>query len=134
MNPGDERGRLAPRPGPLGYDTSGGFGPTDDFDSPSEVDATFFTQRRVAFGYGLLFLIVVLGAPALNIVLGWWTSARLLGGMSPSFALLAVGLYAFFFVLALAAASLANAVEDAMLGSLDGDDTDGDTVITGGPP
>lgn len=91
--------------------------PQDDFDTPTEVNANFRTQRRVAVSYGLVFLVVVLGVPALNIVLDWWTEARLLGGMSPSFVMAAVGLYVFFFVLAVAAASLANAVEDGMLGS-----------------
>lgn len=104
-----------------GYDTDLG-GPADDFDTAIEVEATFRTQRRVALAHALVFLVVVLGAPALNLVLDWWTDARLVGGMSPSFVLLAVGLYGFFFVLALAAASLANGVEDGMLGGLEGED------------
>lgn len=106
--------------------------PQDDFDTPTEVNANFRTQRRVAVAYGLLFLVVVLGVPAFNIVLDWWTEARLLGGMSPSFAMAAVGLYVFFFVLAMAAASLANAVEDGMLGS-HRDDPDGPRRVEPGP-
>lgn len=96
--------------------------PADEFDSPTEVEATFRTQRRAALSHMVLFLMVVFGVPALNIVLDWWTRARLLGGMSPSFVMAAVGLYVFFFVLAVAAASLANGIEDGMLGDHAGDD------------
>jgi len=107
----------------VGYDTVWSEPDTaDDFDTALEVEAAFRTQRRVALAHALVFLLVVLGAPVLNIALDWWTRARLLGGMSPGFALVAIGLYIGFFVLALAAASLANGVEDAMLGPVGGDE------------
>lgn len=91
----------------------------DEYDTAAEVDATFRTQRRIAIGYFLVFLIVTVGVPSLTLVLDWWSSGRVIGGMSPNFAMAAVGLYVFFFALALAAASLATAVEDRMLGGPD---------------
>lgn len=90
--------------------------PVDEYDTPAEVDATFRTQRRVAVGYFLVFLSVTIAVPTLTLVLDWWSSGRLLGGFSPNFLMVAVGLYAFFFLLAVAAATLATAVEDRMLG------------------
>jgi len=42
-------------------------------------------------------------------VLDWWSSGRLIGGMSPNFAMAAFGLYGFFLILGIAAASLATA-------------------------
>ena len=91
----------------------------DEFDGPAEVEAAFRTQRRVAAGYFVVFLLVTLGVPTLSLVLGWWSHARLLGGMSPSFLMAAFGLYVVFFVLALLASSLADAIEDRMLGATD---------------
>lgn len=88
----------------------------DEFDTPTEVAATFSTQRRIATGYFAVFLAVTLAVPTLSLTLGWWSQSRLVGGMSPSFVMAAGGLYAFFFGLAFAAASLAGAVEDRMLG------------------
>lgn len=88
----------------------------DEFDTPAEVDATFRTQRRIAVGYFLVFLVVMFGVPALTLVLDWWSAGRLLGGMSPYFVMAALGLYAFLLLLAIAAATLSNAVEDRMLG------------------
>ncbi|HUH07901.1 MAG TPA: hypothetical protein VML96_08845 [Egibacteraceae bacterium] len=93
--------------------------PLDEYDTAAEVDATFRTQRRIAIGYFLVFLVVTIGVPALTLVLDWWSSGRVIGGMSPNFAMAAVGLYVFFFALALAAARLATAVEDRMLGGPD---------------
>jgi hypothetical protein len=92
--------------------------PLDDFDTTAEVDATFRTQRRVAIGYFAVFLAVTLAVPALTLVLGWWSSGRIVG-MSPSFVMAAGGLYAVFFLVALAASSLADAIEDRMLGGGD---------------
>lgn len=103
--------------------------PIDEYDTLAEVDATFRTQRRIAVGHSLVFAIVTLAVPTLTLTLDWWSTGRLLGGFSPSFLLAAVGLYVFFFLLALAAATLATAVEDRMLGgraaSLSDDDDRG---------
>jgi hypothetical protein len=87
-----------------------------EYDTPAEVDATFRTQRRIAIGYFLMFLVGVLAIPLLTALLDWWSIGRLVGEMSPGFAMVAVGLYAFFFALGLGAATLTNAVEDRMLG------------------
>lgn len=88
----------------------------DEWDSPAEVEAAFRTQRRVAVGYFLVFLAVTFVVPVLSVTWAWWTGARLLGGMSPSFLMVAGGLYVFFLVLGVMAATLADAVEDRMLG------------------
>lgn len=90
--------------------------PPEEHDTPAEVDATFRTQRRIAVGYFLLFLAVTIAVPALTLVLDWWSSGRLFGAMSPNFVMAAAGLYLFFFLLAVAAGSLATAVEERMLG------------------
>jgi hypothetical protein len=91
----------------------------DEFDTPAEVDATFRTVRRVAVGYFAVFLVVVCAVPGLTIALAWWSEGRLLGGMSPNFVMAAFGLYVFFFVIGLAAATLSTAVESRMLGGQD---------------
>jgi hypothetical protein len=96
-----------------------GWGRIDEYDSPAEVDATFRTQRRIAFGYFTIFLVVTLSVPALTLVLDWWSQGRVIGGLSPSFLMAAGGLYLFFFLLAAAAAALATSVEDRMLGAPD---------------
>lgn len=88
----------------------------DEWDSPAEVEATFRTQRRVAVGYFLVFLVVTFTVPVLSLTWTWWTHARLFGGMSPSFLMAAGGLYVFFLALGLLAATLAEGVEDRMLG------------------
>lgn len=88
----------------------------DEHDSPAEVDAAFRTQRRIALAYGGLFLLATLGVPLLTLALDWWSDGRVLGGMSPNFVMAAGGLYVVFFLLAVAAATLANSVEDRMLG------------------
>lgn len=92
-------------------------GAADEFDSPAEVDAAFTTQRRLAFGYFAVFLVVTFAAPLLSLTLDWWSQARIVGGMSPNFVVAAVGLYLFFFALGLRAAKVAEAVEDRMLGA-----------------
>ena len=91
-------------------------------DTPAEVDALFRTQRRIAVGYFAVFQLVTLGVPALTLVLDWWSQGRVVGGMSPAFAMAAVVLYAFFALLAGAAGALASAVEDRMLGDPTRDD------------
>jgi hypothetical protein len=91
-------------------------GMPEEFDGPAEVAAAAATQRRVALGYAAVFLLGILAVPVLTVTLPWWSQARLLGGMSPSFLVAAIGLYGFFLALGIAAASLARSVEDRMLG------------------
>ncbi|MCP2262916.1 hypothetical protein ACFQHV_19230 [Promicromonospora thailandica] len=97
----------------------------DEHDTPAEVDAAFRTLRRVAITHVVLFLVAVLGVPALSLTLGWWSDGQLAGGMSPGFAMAAFGLYAFFLVIGLAAASLSSAVEARMLGGRHTGEDDG---------
>lgn len=89
----------------------------DEFDTPAEVDAVFRTQRRIAFGYALLFLGGVLIIPALTQFTDWWTTGRLAGWWTTSFAAEGPGLYLFFFLLGVSVASLSSGVENRMLGS-----------------
>lgn len=98
----------------------------DEHDTPAEVDATFRTLRRVAIGYVTVFLVAVTGVPALTLTLGWWSEGRLIGGMSPGFVMAAFGLYVFFFLIGLAAATLSTAVEARMLGGPGDDRTTSD--------
>jgi uncharacterized membrane protein len=104
---------------------SGDDGDPEEFDHPAEVAAAAVTGRRVALGYAAVFLLVILAVPALTLLLPWWTEARLPGGLSPSFLVAAVGLYATFLALGIAAATLARSVEDRMLGG-GGSDPDHD--------
>ena len=94
----------------------------EEFDGPAEVEAAARTQRRIAIGYGLVFLVGVLTVPLLNLTLPWWSESRLLGGMSPSFVTVAGGLYLFFLVLGISVVTLTRSVEDRMLGSSDHED------------
>lgn len=104
----------------------------DDHDTPAEVDASVRTLRRVAVGHVVIFLGVVLLVPVLTLALDWWSRGRLIGGMSPNFAMAAVGLYVFFFVLSIIAAHRAKVIEDRMLGNSapdpPGSDSGEDTV------
>ncbi|WP_402464455.1 hypothetical protein [Isoptericola aurantiacus] len=100
----------------------------DASDTPAEVDATFRTLRRVAVGYFVVFLLAVAAFPVLSLTLDWWSRSRLVGGMSPGFLVAAFGLYVFFTVLGVAAASLSSAVEHRMLGTRADDDPFGDAV------
>ncbi|MCM4078555.1 hypothetical protein [Paractinoplanes hotanensis] len=88
----------------------------DESDTPAEVDAAFRTLRRVAIGYFAVFLVAITAVPALSVTLVWWSDSRLIGGMSPGFVMAAFGLYVFFFLIGLAAATLSTAVEARMLG------------------
>lgn len=88
----------------------------NDTDTPAEVDAVWRSQRRVALSYLALFLLGTLGIGLAIVGLPWTIDASL-GGFSPAFILAAVGLYVFFFALAIAASLLANAIEDRMMGS-----------------
>jgi hypothetical protein len=93
--------------------------PFDEFDAPAEVAAAARTQRRIALGYGLLFVLGIVASPVLSLTLPWWSGARLAGGMSPGLVVAAGGLYVFFLALGVAAASLARSVEVRMLGTSD---------------
>jgi hypothetical protein len=106
------------------FDVAGLAAFVDEYDTPDEVDATFRTLRRVALGYFALFLVVVVAVPLLTWTLDWWSDGRLIGGMSPSFVMAAFGLYAFFFLVGLAVATLSTAVEERMLGGAASDDDD----------
>ncbi|MFA9430983.1 hypothetical protein [Egicoccus sp. AB-alg2] len=97
-----------------------------EYDAPAEVDAAFATQRRIAGAYCLVFLLVTFAIPVLTVASPWWTQARVVGGMSPSFLMAGVGLYVFFVVLGLAAATLADSSEDRMLGRTGDGDRDED--------
>ncbi|MDA2806093.1 hypothetical protein [Nocardiopsis suaedae] len=103
--------------------------PAEEHDTPAEVDAAFRTLRRVALGHVAVFTGVLAAVPLLTGALAWWSQGRLFGGMSPMFAMTAFGLYAFFFTVCLAAATLSNAVEERMLGGPGRDAPRGD-----GPP
>ena len=96
--------------------------PHDEFDSPAEVAAAARTQRRIALGYGLVFVLAVLAVPVLSMILPWWSGSRVVGGMSPNFLIVAGGLYGFFLALGGAAATRARSVEGRMLGSSTDDD------------
>lgn len=113
-----------------------GLADLQEYDAPAEVDAAFTTQRRIAVAYGLVFLLMTFAIPVLTVASPWWTQARVVGGMSPSFLMAAVGLYAFFVVLAVAAATLADSSEDRMLGRTEDvpppDDGPADGVGSGG--
>jgi Ca2+/H+ antiporter len=94
----------------------------DEFDGPAEVAAAARTQRRIAVGYGLVFVVAILAVPVLTLTLPWWSTARLVVGMSPSFVTVAVGLYVFFLALGVAVSTLAHSVEVRMLGTSDDDE------------
>lgn len=100
----------------------GRLGGPEEFDGASEVVAVARTQRRIALGYGLVFLLAIGSVPVLSLSLPWWSTSRLLGGMSPSFVAVAGGLYLFFLALGVVAARLARSVEDRMLGIAPGGD------------
>lgn len=98
---------------------------TDECDLPAEVDASVRVVRRVAVWYFTVFVLVVLSVPGLTVALDWWSQGRVIGGMSPNFVMAAMGLYVVFFGLAIAAATLTNAVEQRMLGGIGHGDDEG---------
>ncbi|MVT26359.1 hypothetical protein GNZ21_08325 [Nesterenkonia alkaliphila] len=91
-------------------------------DTPAEVDAAFRTLRRIAFTYFAVFLVVVAAFPVLSLTLDWWLDSRLIGSLSPGFLTVAVGLYAVFAGIGIAAATLSSSVEQRMLGSQETDE------------
>lgn len=104
-----------PRPtGRVGPDVDDQAG-RDEFDSPAEVDAVFRTQRRIAIGYFVVFVGGMLLIPLATLASEWWEGR--LSDWATGFVVAGAGLYVFFFVLGLGAASLANGVEQRMLGT-----------------
>lgn len=93
----------------------------DEFDTAAEVDAVFRTQRRIAIGYVIVFIGGMLLIPVGTLASGWWPSSRL-SSWATGFVVAGAGLYLFFFLLGLGAASLANSVEQRMLGTPAGND------------
>ncbi len=95
----------------------GDYASFSDEDDAAEVDAVFRSQRRIAFGYFAVFLLVTLGAGIALIGLRWTSYASIFGGFTPGFAIAGFGLYVFFVGMAAAVSSLANGVEDRMMGA-----------------
>lgn len=94
-------------------------------DTEAEVDAAFRTMRRIAVTYFVVFLVVLSAFPVLTVALGWWTESRLVGNLSPAFSTAAIGLYAVFAIIGIAAATLSSSVESRMLGRQQGDSAAG---------
>lgn len=90
--------------------------PLDPDDTPAEVAAAFRTQRRVAVAYLALFLGVAVVIPLLGAFADWWTDGRLLGGISPAFAVSTVGVYGVIIAIGVLGARVADQVERRMLG------------------
>jgi hypothetical protein len=99
----------------------------DEFDTPAEVDAVFRTQRRIAVAHFAVFLAGLLSIPVLTLLSGWSSENRV-AQWATGFVAIGAGLYLFFFLLGMAAASLANGVEQRMLGTpTDADAADPDS-------
>jgi hypothetical protein len=94
-----------------------GFSSFHDADELPDVDAAFRSQRRIAVAYFAVFATGIVGAAAVTTSSRWAVADRVLGGFSPSFLIAAVAIYVFVVVLGLAAATLANGVDDRMLGA-----------------
>lgn len=92
-------------------------------DTPAEVDAAFRTVRRIAVTYFIVFLAVVTAFPVLTTAFDWWTESRVLGDLSPALLAAAIGLYAVFAVIGVAAATLSSSVESRMLGGTSAGET-----------
>ncbi len=100
------------------FDSSAdGYASFSDADTPAEVDAVFRLQRRIAVAHFVTFMFVTLGVSVAIVTLDWAATSRVFGGFSPGFVLAAIGLYFFFVIVAVAAASLANSIEDRMMGA-----------------
>ncbi len=89
----------------------------DDSDTPSEVDAAFRTQRRIALWHFAIFVIVLVGSVAVTTIGSWAVTSQVGGGMNFAFALCGIVLFALFVAIGLAAATLADGVDDRMLGA-----------------
>lgn len=99
------------------FDQTDGYASFNDTDTPAEVLAVWRIQRRIALSYMAVFLIGTLGVALAIDTVPWVTDTTVFGGFSPGFILAAFGLYAFFLIIGLAAASLANGVEHRMMGA-----------------
>lgn len=104
-------------PDDLVFGVDDGYSSFHDVDTSAEVDAAFRSQRRIAVTYFAVFMIGIVGLGLGTVLSGWANGNRVFGGFSPSFLFAAIGLYAFFVVLAVAAATLANGVDNQMLGA-----------------
>jgi len=91
--------------------------PFDDTDTPAEVDAVWRSQRRIALSYFVVFAIGTFGVGLAIVGLSWSGDNTVFGGFSPAFVLAGGALYVFFLILAVAAATLANSIEDRMMGA-----------------
>lgn len=100
-----------------GYPSAGEYSSFHDVDTSAEVDAAFRSQRRIAVGHFTVFVIGIVGLGLSILFSEWAISDRVLGGFSPSFLLAAIGLYGLFVIIAVAGASLANGVDNKMLGA-----------------
>lgn len=96
---------------------AGSYSSFHDVDTSAEVDAAFRSQRRIATTYLVVFVVVVAMVALGTVALPWATADQAIAGFSPSFLAIAVGLYLFFVVIGVAAASLANGVDDRMMGA-----------------
>lgn len=89
----------------------------DDSDTAAEVDAAFRSQRRIAVVYFAIFLVVLLTTVGATTIGRWATGTRIGSAFTPAFILASVGLFGFFVAIGLAAALLADAVDERMLGA-----------------
>ncbi len=97
----------------------------DFTDTPAEVDAVFRSQRRAAAAHFLIFCLIIGGAVAAMLSLSWWTNSSALTGLSPAFVVVGGGIYLAFVGIAVSAATLANSVEETMMGApIDPDEFD----------
>lgn len=103
--------------GPVLFDNADGYASFDDTDTPAEVFAVWRIQRRLALSYMAVFLIGTLGVGTAIHTIPWVTDTEVFYGFSPGFVLAAFGLYLFFLLIGVAAASLADAVEHRMMGA-----------------
>jgi len=94
-----------------------GFSSFHDADESADVDAAFRSQRRIAVAYFVVFAAGIVGAAVATSSSQWAVADRVLGGFSPSFLIAAVVIYVFVLAIGLAAATLANGVDDRMLGA-----------------
>jgi hypothetical protein len=116
-SPADRPGIAEPALDPWFDSSADGYASFGDADTPAEVDAVFRLQRRIAVAHFVTFMFVTLGVSVAIVTLDWAASSRVFGGFSPGFVLAAIGLYFFFVIVAVAAASLANSIEDRMMGA-----------------